>query len=114
MMVLTLNEYQQQTLQTAVYPGRGTMQGIVYTALKLNGEAGEVAEHIGKALRDDGGIITPERRTLLKKELGDVLWYISSLADELGFGLGAIAVHNLEKLADRKTRGVLGGSGDNR
>ena len=114
-----------------MYPGQGTALGLIYCALKMNGEAGEFAEHVGKAVRDDGfvpvetvctpevqtlarlGVLpTPDRHVLLKKEIGDVLWYCAAAARELGFSLGEIAQENLDKLADRKARGVLGGSGD--
>lgn len=128
---LTLNEYQQRAATTAIYPGRGTALGLMYCALKLNGEAGEVAENVGKAIRDDGlcevkdtdssgasvilGVtLTAERRQKIKKELGDGLWYIANAAKELGFSLAEIAGDNLAKLADRQARGVLQGSGDNR
>lgn len=128
---LTLNEYQQRAAETAIYPGKGTALGLMYCALKLNGEAGEVAENVGKAIRDDGLCelaveqpysydvgnfrdLEPERRTKLKKELGDALWYIAMAAQELGFSLAEIAGDNLAKLADRQARGVLQGSGDNR
>jgi NTP pyrophosphatase (non-canonical NTP hydrolase) len=123
---LTLNEYQQRAATTAIYPGKGTALGLMYCALKLNGEAGEVAENVGKALRDDGLILkvdvlafvpqplSEERRLKLKKELGDTLWYIAMAAQELGFTLAEIAGDNLAKLADRQARGVLQGSGDNR
>lgn len=127
----TFAEYQEGTAKTAVYPGQGTTLGLVYCALKLGGESGEVLENVGKAIRDDGlcelAIEQPysydivnlqhlltERREKLKKELGDVLWYISQAATELGFNLADIALDNLGKLADRQTRGVLKGSGDDR
>ena len=111
---MTLDNYQVNAVVTAIYPGMGTFIGLSYCALKLNGEAGEVAEHIGEALRDDARDITPARRVALKKELGDVLWYIAALSSELGYDLSEIARENLKKLADRKARGVLRGSGDER
>jgi NTP pyrophosphatase (non-canonical NTP hydrolase) len=112
--MLTLNEYQDKAMSTAVYPGQNSPQGFIYTALGLNGEAGEVAEHAKKLLRDDNGEITPERRPKILKELGDQLWYIAACARELGFTLEEVAVGNNEKLADRAERGQLGGSGDDR
>ena len=50
----------------------------------------------------------------LKKELGDVMWYVAVLADHFSLSLDDIAEHNISKLADRQARGVLSGSGDNR
>jgi len=126
---LSLDSYQTSTADTAIYPGKGTPLGLIYCALKLSGEAGEVSEKVGKAIRDDGfttvdaaiagdgyhyKTLTPERREALKGELGDVLWYVASAARELGFDLGQVAQANLDKLASRKARGTLQGSGDNR
>ena len=76
---MNFDQYQEQAGITAIYPNIG--QNLAYPVLGLNGEAGEVAEQAKKAIRDDGGIITPERREKLKKELGDVLWYLSACAD---------------------------------
>jgi NTP pyrophosphatase (non-canonical NTP hydrolase) len=87
---------------------------LAYPALGLAGEAGEVAEHAKKAIRDDAGVVTEERRRAMAKELGDVLWYVSQLASELGLELDEIARANLEKLVSRQRRGVLSGSGDER
>ena len=107
----TFTEYQRAAMTTAVYPGRG--QGnYTYPALGLAGESGEVCEKIKKAIRDDGGIITDERRALLAKELGDVLWYIAALSTELGLDLDTIAADNLAKLAARKAHNTLHGNGD--
>ena len=75
---------------------------------------GEVAEHAKKAIRDDSGTITDERRAAMAKELGDVLWYAAQLATELGLELDQVASENLEKLLSRQSRGVLSGSGDER
>ncbi len=73
-----------------------------------------MAEHAKKAIRDDAGAITDERRAALGKELGDVLWYLAQLASELELDLDEIARTNLEKLLSRQRRGVLSGSGDDR
>jgi NTP pyrophosphatase (non-canonical NTP hydrolase) len=73
-----------------------------------------VAEHAKKAIRDDGATVTDERRSAMAKELGDVLWYVSQLASELGLELEDVAQANLDKLLSRQRRGVLSGSGDER
>ena len=65
------------------------------------GEAGEVANIVKKIQRDFSGEITDEIRQKLKDELGDVLWYVSACADELGLTLNEIAEFNVEKLAKR-------------
>lgn len=129
-----LDAYQRAATKTAVYPGHGTPLGLAYVSLKLNGEAGEFAEHVGKAMRDDELIkfyglpsnhvpsrremffqpLTPERRAFLIKEAGDILWYLSASCNELGIKLSEVASGNLEKLYSRQRRGKLAGSGDNR
>lgn len=122
-----MDKYQNVASGSAIYPGRGTFLGLNYCALKLNGEAGELAEHVGKAMRDDGlisaigfgpgfefGDLTPERRELIIKEVGDCLWYLSAISRELEMNLSEIAAINLRKLYDRQERNALQGSGDNR
>lgn len=111
---LTLNEYQEKAGSTAIYPGKGTLVGLCYTVLGLNGEAGECGERVKKAMRDDGGELVEEKRQDLIKELGDLMWYTSQVATELGVTLEEVCNKNLVKLASRKERGVLGGSGSNR
>ena len=85
-----------------------------YCIGKLNGEAGELAELQFKALRDQAMYLTMERREAMKKELGDVLWYVARIAHHLGVPLSEIAEQNAAKLRSRKERGVLQGSGDDR
>jgi NTP pyrophosphatase (non-canonical NTP hydrolase) len=108
---MELSEYQRESRRTAEYPRAAWL---VYPGLGLAGEAGEVAEHVKKAVRDDGGEVTEQRRAALSKELGDVLWYVAQLASELGLDLDEIARENLDKLLSRQRRGVLSGSGDDR
>ena len=111
---MNFQEYQQKARGFAIYPGKGTAYGFAYTALGLNGESGEVAEHAKKILRDDSGKTSPERKNHLKKELGDVLWYISNCCSELGLSLNEIAELNVEKLSSRKKRGMIKGQGSHR
>jgi NTP pyrophosphatase (non-canonical NTP hydrolase) len=109
---MELSEYQSLSRRTATYPRAG--EDMTYPALGLCGEAGEVAEKVKKTLRDDGGVLTDERREALSRELGDVLWYLSQVATEAGLDLEEIAAENLDKLFSRQERGVLRGSGDDR
>lgn len=112
-----LDVYQKIATKSAIYPGQGTPLGLMYTALKGCGEAGEFAEHVGKAMRDDGfgeKGLTEERKLLLIKEIGDDLWYLAAKCNELGITLSDAASINLDKLCSRGERGVLNGSGDNR
>lgn len=109
--VMDLSEYQRRSRRTAEYPREAWL---AYPALGLSGEAGEVAEHAKKAIRDDAGQVSDERRAAMSKELGDVLWYVAQLATELDLELDQIAQANLDKLLSRQQRGVLSGDGDDR
>ena len=106
---ITATEYQRSACKTAIFPKE---LGVQYLALGLTGEAGEVANKVKKLIRDGGD--TPDKRKEIGKELGDVCWYLAVLAEEFGSNLGKIMEDNLDKLEDRRARGVLGGSGDNR
>lgn len=108
---MDMDDYQGLAAGTAIYPKDN---GLAYTALGLNGEAGEIAEKVKKILRDKGGSATPEDQQDIAKELGDVLWYIANCGNEIGYTLGDIAKMNIDKLQSRQDRGVLQGSGDNR
>ena len=109
---MNLNEYQEKARSTAT--DRVKELGLSYSVIGLAGEAGEVAEKFKKLLRDANGVPTDEFKNELKKELGDVMWYVSDIASTLGFTLDDVAQTNIDKLFSRKARGVLQGSGDNR
>lgn len=118
---MNFKEYQELTGETAIYPTsdrplyaespEGKMHpidpGPTYLALGLNGESGEVAEKVKKAIRDKNDME-------IKEELGDVLWYLTRLSVECGYDLEDIAESNMDKLLDRKERDALQGSGDDR
>jgi NTP pyrophosphatase (non-canonical NTP hydrolase) len=109
---MDFKEYQEKSRKTAFYPNKDN--NFIYPTLGLSGEAGEVAEKIKKVIRDKDGVIDDETKEMIKKELGDVLWYVAQLATELGLSLDEIAGSNIDKLYDRMERGKLKGSGDNR
>lgn len=100
-MTLTFDQYAEQAVGTAHYPGRDSGLGVIYCALAASNEAGELAGWAKKMWRDDGLELTPERKADLIKEAGDVLWYLTALAHELGVSLEAIGIANLRKLAER-------------
>jgi NTP pyrophosphatase (non-canonical NTP hydrolase) len=108
---MDLNEYQQAARRTAIYADH---HRVIYPALGLASEAGEVAGKVKKVLRDQGGDFTKAPREAIKEELGDVLWYVAVLAGDLGLSLDEVAGANLGKLASRKERGRLSGGGDRR
>ena len=109
---MDFEEYQKRSRKTAIYPNKGN--NFVYPVLGLVGESGEVAEKIKKVLRDNGGIVDETRKEEIKKELGDVLWYLAQIATELDISLNEVARLNVEKLESRMERNKLHGSGDNR
>ena len=129
--MLSFAEYQERTATTAIYGEQirkilgplaltPEQETPIMTLLRVSyvsnglGEVGEVQGKIKKVIRDSGGVINDERRQQLAGELGDVMWYLSQMASELGLSLSEIAQANLDKLAGRKERGTLQGSGDNR
>lgn len=103
---MEIKQYQQQAYTTATE----TSRNIYYMTMGLAGEAGEIANKVKKVMRDSRVI----DREDLAKEIGDVLWYVAGICTVLDLDLNDVAEANLKKLADRKARGVISGSGDNR
>lgn len=83
---------------------------LVENTLGLVGESGEVAEKIKKYLRDNTKVSQKE----IIKELGDVIFYATALANYFYSNLPEVMEANMDKLNDRSNRGVIKGSGDNR
>jgi NTP pyrophosphatase (non-canonical NTP hydrolase) len=109
---ITAAMYQEKACETAIFPKRQAME---YLTLGLTGESGEIANKVKKFIRD--GAAKDEylaKRIEIAYEIGDVMWYCAVLAQELEMNLGHIMEKNLEKLADRKARGVISGNGDKR
>jgi NTP pyrophosphatase (non-canonical NTP hydrolase) len=109
--VSDLDMYQKVALTTAIYPRE---QAIIYPTLGLTGEAGEVANKVKKIIRDGSNKNDNSMVSEIKSEIGDCLWYIAVLADDIGCKLSDIANTNLVKLANRKEKGTIRGSGDKR
>jgi NTP pyrophosphatase (non-canonical NTP hydrolase) len=114
---MTFDEYQKNAITTDLMDGKmksANDPAFVAKLLGLVGESGEVAEKFKKIIRDKGGVVSDTDKLEVSKELGDVLWYISSIAHYLGIPLEEIADGNLKKLSSRHARGTARGSGDNR
>jgi NTP pyrophosphatase (non-canonical NTP hydrolase) len=108
---MTFNEYQLKAKETAIFPDENRF---IYATLAMMGEAGEVSEKVKKIWRDKGKVVSDQDREEIKKELGDVLWYMSQLAAELKIDFDDVATGNIDKLQSRLQRNVLHGAGDNR
>ena len=116
---MNFDDYQKRAKKTRIYP---VEEIIRYPALGLAGECGEVCEIIKKYTRDN--LRNPDLEDDIKQfdkmtakvelELGDVLWYVANLADDLGLSMQTIATKNIDKLRDRQRRNVLHGEGDDR
>lgn len=115
---MTFEEYQKIAITTELMQRNEQINAgdsaLVAKLLGLAGESGEVAEKFKKIIRDHGGVITPDHTVGIVKELGDVLWYVSAIADYLGVSLEEVASENLRKVLSRKARGQSRGSGDDR
>ncbi|EEF84464.1 nucleoside triphosphate pyrophosphohydrolase family protein [Borreliella spielmanii] len=109
---MELNEYQEKAKKTAKYQNK--KEELILTTLGLAGETGEVVEKIKKLGRDKNYIIDDEYLISIKKELGDVLWYLSTLSNNLGITLEDVALTNLKKIQKRHENGTINGEGDDR
>lgn len=110
---MTLNEYQKLALKTALNHPESIMDKTIWV-MGIAGEAGEVVEKWKKIVAYKDGVISDEDLHQLKKEMGDVVWYVAVLANSLGLSFEEVMQHNVEKLQDRMKRGVTKGEGDNR
>jgi len=106
------SDYQKQSRLSAIYPQMG--QNFTYSLIGLVGETGEVAEKIKKLIRDKQSKLDNDYRAEIKKEMGDILWYFSQLATDLGIGLEDLVKTNLKKIKSRQVRHKIHGNGDNR
>ena len=126
---MTFDEFATNAAKTVMYRTDNTAENLLYAVSSLTGETGEVCEVIKKTISTFNNKLTRDRYLAVTKEIGDVLWSVSTLLDELNqwyvrsedpehavatLSLGEIARTNNEKLADRAARGVLHGDGDNR
>lgn len=106
---MTINEYQQAALKTAIYPEK---YKIILPALGVTGEAGECSDKVKKVIRDNDGKFDATKCMDIAMEIGDVLWYCAALANDIGFTLDVVAQMNIKKLTGRKERGTLHGKGE--
>ncbi len=111
---MDFDEYQKIATTTATFDGKQEEHKLMYVALGIAGESGEIAEKIKKLIRNNDGKLTDEYRDSLKNEIGDVLWYLSQLSRLLDLPFSEAARANVQKIQDRQARGVIKSSGDNR
>ena len=113
---MNLNKYQERASEFDLFETTLDLNnpGFMEKVLGLVGEAGETADKIKKIVRDKGGRANTEDIEAIKKELGDVLWYVANVARYLRIPLSEVAEGNIEKLSSRKARNKLHGEGDER
>lgn len=113
---MNFDEYQKLALTTAYTDPahKDTLMEKTIWAMGVAGEAGEVVEKWKKIVAYKNGEMSEEDRSLLGKELADVVWYIAVMAHSLGFSFDELMEENIKKLQDRKERGVIKGEGDTR
>lgn len=109
--IMTFNEYKSEAIRTAIYPQN---YKIIYPALGMCGECGEVVEKIKKVIRDNQGIFDTDKTKEIEKELGDVLWYIANICNDLNIDFDNVAQNNINKVNARLQNNTLHGKGDNR
>jgi NTP pyrophosphatase (non-canonical NTP hydrolase) len=110
---MTFDEYQRIALTTA-QPNLDPLMEKTIWAMGISGEAGEVIEKWKKIVAYKAGVISEEDKVELKKEIGDVVWYLAVFADSLGLSFDEVIEGNVNKISSRQKRGVIKGSGDNR
>lgn len=103
---MQLNEYQKLAMSF-----RLPSANQIYSITGLTGEVGEFNSLIAKSVRDHKGLLDV---LAIKKEIGDILWFVAAIAADYGFSLNDIAMSNIEKLNSRKERNTIQGSGDDR
>ena len=108
---MTFNEYKDEAIKTAIYPQK---YKTIYPTLGMCGECGEVAEKIKKVVRDNQGIFDTDKTKEIEKELGDDLWYIANICNDLNIDFDNVAQNNINKINARLQNNTLHGNGDNR
>lgn len=113
---MTIQEYQDKALTTlsGEHGCEDLSPKLLSQILGLVGESGEVAEKFKKIIRDNNGALSSDDKQSVIKELGDIVWYVNSIAHLLDSNLEEVMQGNLEKVLSRKQRGVISGSGDER
>lgn len=122
-MGMTLNEYQSHAMTTCM----PSCDNFSYMFLNLVGEVGELASKVAKHIRKEKAEIVDNRLCDgademlsksdligMRRECGDIAWQLAGLCHVMGWTLEEVCRENLDKLADRKTRGVIDSDGDNR
>ena len=109
---MNFNDYQKEAHAFAVYPQ--DVPKTLYLQNAISEELGEMAGQIKRVYRQDGGQLTESRKESIKREMGDMLWYMAEQCTNLGLTLQDVAETNISKLSDRKNRNVIIGDGDNR
>lgn len=117
--IMTISQYQAKAMTTCM----PSCDNISYMLLGLAGEMGELCGKMAKHIRHEDAVISQNKLLHdlseqqihdLRSEVGDCAWMLAGLCHTMGWQLEEICKENIKKLADRKLRGVIDGSGDNR
>jgi NTP pyrophosphatase (non-canonical NTP hydrolase) len=110
---MDLDKYQEKARKTDLHT-KVQANELDYYLLGLTSEAGEVAGRMKRVYRDQEGKISLIEKERIKKELGDVLWYLSAICDRFDFSLGEVAELNIKKLSNRMENNSLHGDDPDR
>ena len=110
---MNLNEYQEKAKKTDLHT-KVEANELDYYLLGLASETGDVLGRIKYVYRDLGGKVNSTEKEKIKKELGDLLWYLSAICDRFDFSLEDVAELNLKKLSNRMQNNTLHGEDPNR
>ena len=107
---MEIDDYVEKAMETCL-PSAFNMP---YAMSLIASEAGELNGWWSKAIRDNAGAVEGKHAEMMDKEAADILWGLALYAKLREKTLSELAQGNLDKLASRKERGVIGGSGDDR
>ena len=113
---MNILDYNDKAIKTIVkdYAVDDLSPQLIAYVFGLTGESGEVSDKFKKLIRDKQGALNETDKREILKELGDVLWYVTSISNLLGSNLEQVANINLQKTFSRKARGKQHGNGDDR
>lgn len=96
---MNIDDFQQHALKSIAITQKGPA-ALAHRTLGLTGEAGILGNQVKKVIRDKGSLADPDDLEIIKRRLGDVMYYTAALADYFGMSLSEIAKANMERSSD--------------